>query len=232
MKDKCLVVLSGGQDSATCLALACEEYKEVHAITFYYMQKHTREITCAMVLGQLAGVASHQLIPVMSLAALQSSALLNPSWEIKETGHPMQSGLPTTFVPGRNLLFLTLAGAHAFSLGVTDIYIGVCQTDYSGYPDCRQDFVINAQTALRRAMEREFNILTPLMYLTKGETVEVMQGLEKLEWYRYTHTCYMGGEVPCGTCPACVLRAKGFAEAEIEDPLLAMHEDYFEEAQD
>jgi len=129
------------------------------------------------------------------------------------------SGLPNTFVPGRNLIFLTFAAAHAYQRGITHLVTGVAQTDYSGYPDCREETMKSLQTALRNGMESEIQIHTPLMHLSKQATVQLAVALGALPAMAMTHTCYNGEHPPCGTCPACELRAKGFEDAGVVDPL-------------
>ena len=128
--------------------------------------------------------------------------------------------LPNTFVPGRNLVFLTFAAAYAYQRDIAHLVTGVAQTDYSGYPDCRTETISALQQALRLGMETEVNIHTPLMHLSKKATVELARDLGALPAMALTHTCYNGARPPCGTCAACELRAKGFAEAHIADPLL------------
>lgn len=217
--EKALIVLSGGQDSATCLALAIEKYSNIYTITFDYNQRHRREIVCAAILARNAAV-SHTLIPVTSLTKIGNSSLITKSMEYLPW-HPNNEELPATFVPGRNMLFLTLACAYAYTLDITEVITGVCQTDYSGYPDCRDESIHAVNEAVNLCMAYQFNILTPLMYMTKADTVRLMDNMGKLHWYKSTHTCYEGGSDPCMKCDACKLRAKGFAEAGIEDPLIA-----------
>ncbi|RLC88863.1 MAG: 7-cyano-7-deazaguanine synthase QueC [Chloroflexi bacterium] len=220
MENSAIVVLSGGQDSATCLAFACERYSEIHTITFDYNQRHLREIQCATILSEKANAISHRLIPISSLQLMETkSALLNVDADIN-AAHPNDPNLPATFVPGRNMMFLSLACIHAYSLRSHTVYTGVCQTDYSGYPDCREEFVQAMAATASLAMDWPIDIITPLMHLDKMETVLLMQSLNKLDWYAHTHTCYRGSKVPCGECPACKLRAKGFQKAKIPDPLL------------
>ena len=132
-----------------------------------------------------------------------------------------ETGLPNTFVPGRNLIFLTYAAAYAYQRDIHHLVTGVAQTDYSGYPDCREETIAALQQAIRLGMESDVEIHTPLMHRSKKETVELACGLGALDAMALTHTCYNGERPPCGQCPACELRAKGFAEAGIEDPLLA-----------
>lgn len=133
-----------------------------------------------------------------------------------------ESGLPNTFVPGRNLIFLTLAAAWAWPRNIGNIVTGVAQTDYSGYPDCREETIASLERTLALGMESDVQMHAPLMHLTKKETVELAQSLGALDSMRLTHTCYNGERPPCGKCQACILRARGFAEAGIEDPLLAV----------
>ena len=129
-------------------------------------------------------------------------------------------GLPNTFVPGRNLILLSFAAARAWQLGIENIVTGVCQTDYSGYPDCRKNAIDALQLALNLGMERQFVLHTPLMWLSKAQTVKMAQEFGALEALSLSHTCYNGQFPPCSTCPACFLRERGFLEAGIPDPLI------------
>ena len=213
-----LVVLSGGQDSTTCLAWAKRRFAVVDAITFDYGQRHRVELACAVEVALRAGVRHHRTITVDSLKQLGGNTLTGDTGEV--LGASGAGGLPNTFVPGRNLLFLTLAAAWAWQLGTRDLVTGVCQTDYSGYPDCRADTMAALQQALRLGLEAEVVIHTPLMHLSKADSVRLAQAEGGLELLAWTHTCYAGQVPPCGVCPACLLRAKGFAEAGVSDPLL------------
>ncbi len=132
------------------------------------------------------------------------------------------TGLPNTFVPGRNIIFLTFAAAWAWPRKITHLVTGVAQTDYSGYPDCREETLQSLQKSLRLGMESKVEILAPLMHLSKKETVELARDLGAIDAMAWTHSCYNGQRPPCGSCAACELRARGFAEAGIEDPLLAV----------
>lgn len=214
-----LVVLSGGQDSTTCLVWAQRRFNPVDAITFDYGQRHRVELACAADISRRAGVRQHRFVSVDSLHQLGGNALTGD--EPVRDGVRTENNLPNTFVPGRNLLFMTLAAAWAYQLGTTDLVTGVCQTDYSGYPDCRADTMAALQQALRLGMETQVTIHTPLMHLTKADSVRLAKAEGALELLAWTHTCYNGSVPPCGVCPACVLRAKGFAEAGMLDPLLA-----------
>ena len=212
---KALVLFSGGQDSTTCLAQACADHaNNVHALGFNYGQRHTIELTQAAIIAKKAGVP-FTIIDLPFIAALSKNALTHS--DVAITHEP--DSLPSTFVPGRNLFFISAAAVFAREQGISLLYTGVCETDYSGYPDCRSDFIESAQNTINLAMETDISIQTPLMHLTKADTVRLMQDLGKLDWYADSHTCYNGHRPACGTCPACELRLKGFAEAEIQDPL-------------
>ncbi len=212
-----VVLFSGGQDSTTCLAWAQARWSQVFCVAIDYGQRHRRELAAARTIAGIAG-AAFTVVPCDSLTALGGNALTGPA--AVPVGVPPDGTIPVTFVPGRNLLFLTLAAAWGYQRGITDLVTGVCQTDYSGYPDCRADTMVALQAALRAGMDSPFTIHTPLMHLTKAESVLLMRDLGRLELLAHSHTCYNGTVPPCGTCPACLLRAKGFAAAGIADPLL------------
>jgi len=220
-KQKALVLLSGGQDSTTCLYWAIDRFgrNAVSTISFDYGQRHFIELDCAEAVAAKAAVP-HLCLPIDTFAALGGDALTDPDIGV-EPGIDTSSGLPNTFVPGRNLIFLTYAAAHAYRNRIGNLVIGVAQTDYSGYPDCRQETIDALQRAIQLGMERDVQIHAPLMQLTKKQTVELARDLGALDAMALTHTCYNGERPPCGKCPACLLRAKGFAEAGVEDPLLS-----------
>jgi 7-cyano-7-deazaguanine synthase len=218
MTNSALVILSGGQDSTTCLYWALEKFDAVETLTFDYGQRHRIEIDCARRVADAAGV-KNTVLPLTALAALGGNALTDDTMAIRNDD-ARGSGLPNTFVPGRNLLFLTVAAAYAWPRDIRHLVTGVAQTDYSGYPDCRQPTIDALQNALRLGMESEIRIHVPLMQLSKKETVHLAQSLGALDAMALTHSCYHGARPPCGRCPACELRAKGFAEAGIADPLL------------
>ncbi|MXR67442.1 7-cyano-7-deazaguanine synthase QueC [Shewanella sp. JBTF-M18] len=206
---KAVVVFSGGQDSTTCLIQALNQYDEVHAVTFDYGQRHSEEIATAEKLAKQLKVASHKILDVTVLNELAISALTRDA--IPVSNELMDNGLPNTFVPGRNILFLTLAGIYAYQLGAESVITGVCETDFSGYPDCRDSFIKAMQSALEQGMDRELKLVTPLMWLNKAQTWALADKYYSLELVRdQTLTCYNGivGS-GCGTCPACLLRAKG-----------------------
>lgn len=226
-----LVVLSGGQDSATCLAYTMAYIKDynskaleinkanIYTISFDYGQRHRTELTMSAYLSKMAGAKQHFELPINTFEHIGDSALIKSSGNISAS-HRATDKLPASFVPGRNYIFLGYAAAMAFKLGIHNLVTGVCQTDFSGYPDCRADTITAIQWALSLSMDWSFSIITPLMNKSKAETVKWMEELGCLGWYAFTQTCYEGKRPPCGDCPACKLRAKGFAEAGIEDPLI------------
>lgn len=210
-----LILLSGGQDSTTCLAWAKKKFKKVHAITFEYGQIHKIEIEAAKKIAKLTKTPL-KIIELNLFKDLTKSALLNTKIKMTEL---KKNKLPSTFVPGRNLIFLSVAAIYAYQLGIENLVTGVCQTDFSGYPDCRNTFIKSVEKTLELAMDKKFRIHTPLMWLTKSDTVKLIKKLGQLELLKYSHTCYKGVRPPCGKCPACKLRAKGFKEAKIKDPI-------------
>jgi 7-cyano-7-deazaguanine synthase len=219
--EKALVVLSGGQDSTTCLYWAVDRFgrDNVSSVTFDYGQKHRIELDCARDVAAAAGV-TNVCLPIDTFAALGGDALTDASVAVSDATDA-ETDLPVTFVAGRNLIFLTFAAAYAYRHGARHLVTGVAQTDYSGYPDCREETIAALQQAISLGMDREFTIHTPLMHRSKKETVELAVRLGALEAMALTHTCYNGRRPPCGDCQACRLRAKGFAAAGVPDPLLA-----------
>ncbi|MCS6970873.1 MAG: 7-cyano-7-deazaguanine synthase QueC [Planctomycetota bacterium] len=219
-REPAIVVLSGGQDSTTCLAWALRRFAPVDAITFDYGQRHRIELACAAEIARRAGVRRHRVVAVPSLADLGRNALIDSGEAPAALGASGERGLPNTFVPGRNVLFLTLAAAWAWQQGIHHLVIGVCQTDYSGYPDCRAETIAAVERALSLGLDWPLSIHTPLMHLTKADSIRLAIAEGAWEWLAYTHTCYDGAVPPCGVCAACRLRARGFAEAGVPDPLL------------
>ncbi|NLS12527.1 7-cyano-7-deazaguanine synthase QueC [Vibrio sp. SM6] len=209
---KAVVVYSGGQDSTTCLVQALKHYDEVHAITFDYGQRHRLEIEVAQSLAQSLGVTAHKVMDVSLLNELAISSLTRD--DIPVSHELQENGLPNSFVPGRNILFLTLAGIYAYQIGANSVITGVCETDFSGYPDCRDEFVKAMNQALVKGMDRALVIETPLMWLNKAQTWALADQYGALELVRnQTLTCYNGiiGD-GCGDCPACDLRRAGLNE--------------------
>ena len=225
MHKTALVLSSGGQDSTTCLALALSKYERVETVAFDYRQRHSVELEARLnVLAQIKLQFPHwahklgedHLLDLAVLGQVSETSLTRDMVFQMEEG-----GLPNTFVPGRNLLFLTLAAALAYRRGLEVIVTGVCETDYSGYPDCRDDSMKAMQLALSLGMDKRFLIETPLMWIDKADTWRLAQQLGGQPLVdlivEHTHTCYLGDRTHrqawgygCGQCPACDLRAKGF----------------------
>jgi len=227
MTERALVLFSGGQDSATCLAWALKRFDHVETLGFDYGQRHRveLEVRAAFRADIVRGfpawapkLGEDHTLKLDALAAVSDTALT------RDTEIAMQAdGLPNTFVPGRNLIFLTFAAALAYRRGLRHIVTGVCETDFSGYPDCRDDTIKALQVALNLGMERRFVLHTPLMWINKAETwrlAERLGGAPLVDAIvEDTHTCYLGDRAHrhpwghgCGACPACELRAKGFRE--------------------
>ena len=205
---KCIVVASGGQDSITCLFWAIKKFKEVIAITFDYGQRHALEIECATNICKEFNI-EHHLLDMSLLAQLSPNALTNHDIEV---AHAEEGQLPSTFVPARNLLFMSFAGAVAYSKGAKHLVTGVSEADFSGYPDCRDTFIKSMNVTLNLSMNEDFVIHTPLMWLDKSEVWELADQLGKMAYIREkTLTCYEGfiGD-GCKTCPACELRLNGY----------------------
>lgn len=208
--EKAVVVFSGGQDSTTCLFWALQTFKEVEAVTFNYNQRHAQEIECATEIAEELGV-KHHVLDMNLLNQLTPNALTRNEIEVNAG---KDGELPSTFVPGRNLVFLSFAGILAHQIGAKHLVTGVCETDFSGYPDCRDSFVKSLNVTLNLAMDKPFVIHTPLMWLNKAETWQMADNLHALEFVRTkTLTCYNGliGD-GCGVCPACELRMKGYQD--------------------
>ncbi len=205
-----LVVFSGGQDSTTCLFWALERFNKVEAVTFNYNQRHKQEIDCAKAIASELGIV-HTVLDMSLLHQLTANALTRPEMEISSGG---KGDLPSTFVDGRNLLFMSFAAVLAKQKGMQHIVTGVCETDFSGYPDCRDVFIKSLNVTVNLAMEYQFVIHTPLMWLNKAQTWKLADDMGKLDYIRMkTLTCYEGvmGE-GCGQCPACKLRNNGLIQ--------------------
>lgn len=219
-----MVLLSGGLDSATALAVARAEGFLPHALTFRYGQRHIVELESAQRVAAAAGVGQHLVLDV-ALDRVGGSALTDgsPVPHSDSVDH-VDAGIPTTYVPARNTVFLSYALAWSETLGCSDVYIGVNALDYSGYPDCRPEYLEAfermANLATRASVESgaRTRVHAPLVSMTKAEII--LLGTSLGVDYSLTHSCYdpAGGESPCGTCDACLFRAKGFAEAGLVDP--------------
>lgn len=216
--DPAVVVLSGGQDSMTCLALALARHEKVYACSFLYGQKHRTELIQAAKVADLWNVP-HSLLDLSFFGMMVTSELTHDGGDTTQP-HAYKPGLPASFVPNRNALFLTLAHAQAQEMGAKYIYTGVCQTDYSGYPDCREEFIQAFEASLNIGYQTDIRILTPMMHQTKADTFELADSLGVLDIIlEESHTCYNGDRTArhewgfgCGNCPACEIRAKGYYE--------------------
>ncbi len=218
-----IVLLSGGLDSSTALAIAVEQGFTPYAISFRYGQRHTRELEAAQAIGRHFGVRDHKVIDI-DLRAFGGSALTDDiamphDRSTDEMGH----GIPVTYVPARNLIFLSLATAYAEVAGANDIFLGINIYDYSGYPDCRPEFLESFQRTANLATKagtedgRTLQYHAPLIQMSKAEIVR--EGTRLGVPWQLTWSCYEGGTEACGTCDSCQLRLKGFAEAGLNDPL-------------
>lgn len=221
-----LVIFSGGQDSTTCLYWAKKNFNKVKTVTFDYGQKHDIEKEAAKKICELAGV-DFDLVKIPDILR-SSSPLVNKEETLAkyERVEDLPGGLEATFVPARNILFLTIAANIAISHGIRDLVIGVCEEDFAGYYDCRQKFIAAMQQALSQGIlgeDKGIKIHTPMMNLTKAQTVKLAQDLgdECMKALAFSHTCYEGTFPPCGKCHACHLRARGFEQTGIKDPLFS-----------
>ena len=218
---KRLVVLSGGQDSVTCLYWALAQSESVVALTFDYGQRHRRELESAAKIAEMAGVPQ-QVVDLGPLFAGRSP-LTDMSRQVEhyESAETLPGGLEDTFVPARNMLFLAVAANRAYVEDCDSMVIGVSQEDYGGYPDCRESFLTSMEGTIFQAMERRIPIEAPLLHKNKKETVEMAAEFEGCwEALAYSPTCYGGQYPPCGECHSCLLRSRGFREAGRVDPLL------------
>ena len=224
--DSALVLFSGGQDSATCLAWALERFAKVETLGFDYGQRHRVELDCRAALTDVmrglkpewaARLGEDHLIDLAVLGQISETSLTRDSQIAMQ-----ESGLPNTFVPGRNLLFLTFAAAIAYRRGLRRIVAGVCETDYSGYPNCRDDTIKALQVAISLGMDRRIVLETPLMWIDKAATWQMAEGIGGQPLVDLiledSHSCYLGDRTQrhawgygCGECPACNLRANGWA---------------------
>lgn len=212
-RKKAVVVLSGGQDSTTCLFWAIKRFgkENVSAVGFDYGQRHKTELECAKEICAEAGI-EYEVIPTPIINQLSANALTRDDIEVDE--EKPEGAPPNTFVEGRNLLFLSYAAIYAKTHGATELVTGVCETDFSGYPDCRDMFVKSLNVTLNLAMDYNFVIHTPLMWLNKAPTWKLAGDLGVMDIvYNKTLTCYNGVKGQgCGHCPACTLRRKGYEE--------------------
>ena len=226
--DKALIVFSGGQDSTTCLYWAKSKWADIKTVTFDYGQKHKIELEAAKRICKLSGT-EFDLVTIPDI--LRSTSPLvdkDQALDKYDSIDQFADGVQPTFVPGRNILFLIIAANIAVHHGAKHIVIGVCEADFAGYYDCRQEFINATQKSLNQGLfgqDEGLVIHTPLMDLTKAETVKLAAklGQDCLTALAQSHTCYDGVFPPCGSCHACLLRERGFREAGVEDPLTLRH---------
>ena len=219
--EKAVVLLSGGLDSCTCMAVAKSKGYDVYPISFNYHQRHSIELEGAKKIAAFYGVKRHLIIET-NMDAIGGSALTDKKIEVPE-GDTHRTDVPDTYVPARNLIFLSYAVGYAEVLGASHVYIGVNSVDYSGYPDCRPEFIQRFQelsdyaTTATAVKGKHITIETPLQNLSKAEIVKL--GVKLGAPYKFTHSCYKGGEKACGVCDSCKLRLEGFREAGVKDPI-------------
>lgn len=228
---KALVILSGGQDSTTCLFWAKQHYDEVHAITFDYGQRHRIEIDSAKKVADMAGCSSHEIVKVpdclVSNSPLTSDNDLETYADDKEMQKVIGGRRELTFVPMRNALFLTIAANRAEAMGIANLVTGVCEMDTANYDDCRKTFLLATEQYINTALGHDhrgtqwISIAAPLLHLSKAESIRLAESIPGcMDALAYSHTCYAGEFPPCGKCHSCLLRASGFAEAGVTDPLI------------
>ncbi len=211
-EERAIVVFSGGQDSTTCLFWALQQFKDVILVTFDYGQRHVKEIECAKAIASELGL-EHHILDMALLNQLAPNSLTRSDIKVDET-IPDGKTAPNSLVEGRNMLFLTFAAVLAKGKDIRHIVTGVCETDFSGYPDCRDVFIKSLNVTLNLSMDYSYVIHTPLMWLTKAQTWELADKLGRLNYIREkTLTCYNGIQGDgCGHCPACTLRNRGLQE--------------------
>ncbi|HSQ50942.1 MAG TPA: 7-cyano-7-deazaguanine synthase QueC [Nitrospiraceae bacterium] len=223
MSSRVVVLASGGLDSTVTAAIAKQEGYELFFLTIAYGQRHAVEVERARQVAAALGAANH-LVMSLDLRAIGGSALTGPATVPKDReGNERSRTIPVTYVPGRNLIFLSIAAAHAEVVGASLIYFGANVLDYSGYPDCRPDFIRAFETAVKEGTKagmegRSLQVKAPLLRLTKAEIIR--QGVELRVPFHLTHSCYDPvGDQACGRCDSCVIRREGFAKAGVVDPI-------------
>ena len=219
---KAVVLLSGGLDSATALYVAKKKGFEVYALSFDYGQKHDRELRAAKATAEKAGVIDHRIV-TLNMGQWGGSSLTDDSINIDD-GNIKRTDIPMTYVPARNMVLLSVAASFAEAIGAYDIFIGVSEVDYSGYVDCRKEFLDAMQNAINKgtvcAVEQGNHIAIHAPFIEMTKTEEIRLGMSLGVDYATTWSCYRGGEKPCGTCDSCLLRAEAFKKAGYPDPSL------------
>ena len=219
--EKAVVLLSGGLDSTVCMAVAKSQGMDIYPISFNYHQRHSIELEGAKKVAEFFGVKKHLIIET-NMEQIGGSALTDQAIQVPD-GDTERADIPVTYVPARNLIFLSYALGYAEVIGASSIFIGVNAVDYSGYPDCRPEFIEKFQrladfsTKASAAEHKKIQVITPLQSLSKKDIV--LLGTKLHAPLQFTHSCYKGGEKACGVCDSCKLRLKGFAEAGVKDPI-------------
>lgn len=223
MKNKAVCLISGGIDSCVTAYLAKNDNYSIYALTIYYGQQHRKEIIRAKKIAQLLKVKDHIILNI-DFSKFGGSSLTDESIEIESNRRLNEIGknIPSTYVPARNTVFLSIALAYAEAINADAIFIGVTSTDYSGYPDCRPEYIQAYQKMAKLATKKEIQgypikIITPLLYKSKAEIIKI--GLELKIPFEKTWSCYKGGKKACGRCDSCILRLKGFKEAKTKDTI-------------
>lgn len=220
---KAVVILSGGLDSTTCMGIAQDQGYELYPLTFDYGQRHRNELDNARAVAEHYGVSDrHRVVSLSFLEEFGGSALTDKSIDVPDAAAADEDEIPVTYVPGRNLLFLSIAASFAEVIGANAIFIGVNALDYSGYPDCRPEFIQQVEETIRLATKAGvtgdvMSIEVPIIHMTKAEIINT--GMRLGVPYELTTSCYNGGAVACGKCDSCRLRLKGFADAGKKDPI-------------
>ncbi len=219
---RAIVLLSGGLDSSVAIYLAKSEGFEVHALSFDYGQKHNKELECAKAIVKEVGATGHNIV-TLQLNLWGGSSLTDSKMDV-EDGDVTRTDIPQTYVPARNMVFLSVAASYAEAIGAQDIFIGVSEVDYSGYVDCREEFIrsmeqtINKGTVMGAELGKKISLHTPFINKSKAEEIKLGEQLG-VDW-SLTWSCYRGTEKPCGNCDSCLLRAKAFKEAGVIDTSL------------
>lgn len=216
MKIKAVILLSGGLDSTVAGYICKEQGMELYALTFNYGQRHVKEIEAAKTIAKLLNVKEHKILDISFLKDITiNSSLTNPEIKMEENRTPEEmTNIPSMFVPGRNLIFLSIACSYAINVGATVICFGSNQLDFSGYPDCRTSFFRAMDNVMYEATREPVVVFTPLQFRTKVEIIK--EGLRLNAPLSLTWSCYKGGDKPCGVCDACILRKKAFEEINAE----------------
>ena len=213
---KAVVLLSGGLDSTTCLGIAKDEGYTCYPLTFEYGQRHSKEIACAKKIVSYYDLNDkYKIISLDFFKLFANNSLINK--EIMPNTSGLSKGIPNTYVPARNLIFLSIAAGYAKNINADTLFLGVSAVDYSGYPDCRKEFIASFMQTVQLALPTKLTIKAPLVDLSKSQTISL--GLKLKVPYHLTTSCYFGAKKACGKCDSCILRLKGFKDLGLKDPI-------------